>query len=493
MPTLLSYLSLRRLVTSTQALTLGLGLTLGMGMTSSAEAAAPIAPDVMTRLAAQPDGSVFVYLKTKADLTPAQNMADKKARGRFVLQALQSTAQKSQGALIQALKARGVQYQSYYVTNAIQVWATPALVTWLSERPEVERIDYNNAFNMLETPVEEKEAPTLANGVEWNITAIKAPSVWSMGYKGKGVVVAGNDTGVDWTHPAITRQYRGYTGSTTTVNHNYNWFDGVSKTPQSVPFDDHGHGTFTVGEMVGDDGNGNQIGVAPEATWIGCKNMNAAGVGTVESYTKCFQFFIAPTDTAGNNPDPSKAPDVVNNSWGCPADEGCNKDTLHTIVNNVQAAGVMLIFSAGNNGPSCSTVLDPPGTYPEVLSIGAIDSSGEIASFSSRGPSAFDRGIKPNLAAPGQGVRSCVPKNSYTSMSGTSMAAPLVVGTTALMWSARPDMIGNFTSTWSTLTGTTTKKRAPRCGGDSSGNINNVYGTGNLNAKAAVDAMLALP
>lgn len=476
-----------------RSIALGGALLFGMGtfVPSTATAAAVVSPDVYQKISSGSGGTVFVYLNTKADLSRASLLSDKRARGRFVVDTLRKTADTTQAGLRTELARRGVAYQSYFVINALQVPADKALVDWLATRPEVARIDYNHQFLMLDTPVEERELVNETAGVEWNITAIKAPTVWAMGYKGQGIVVAGNDTGVDWTHPTIIKQYRGYVSSTT-ANHAYNWFDGTTRN-RTDAYDDHGHGTFTVGEMVGDDGQGNQIGAAPSAQWIACKNMNSSGIGTVESYTKCFQWFIAPTDSTGANPNPDKAPDIVNNSWGCPTSEGCNKDTLHDIVNTVQSAGIMLIFSAGNSGPSCSTVMDPPATYPEVMSVGATDSSSNIASFSSRGPSTFDRGAKPNISAPGQGVRSCMPKGGYSSMSGTSMAAPLVVGATALMWSAKPSLIGKISDTAGVLTKTATAKRAPKCGGDSTTGSNNIFGFGIVNAKAAVDSALTLP
>ena len=147
------------------------------------------------------------------------------------------------------------------------------------------------------------------------------------GYTGQGAVIAGQDTGYQWDHPALKDQYRGWNGSA--ADHNYNWHDAIHATGSSCgadspcPCDDNDHGTHTMGTMVGDDGGANQIGMAPGARWIGCRNMNA-GVGTPTTYIECFEWFIAPTDLAGQNPNPAMAPDVINNSWGCPESEGCS-------------------------------------------------------------------------------------------------------------------------------------------------------------------------
>ncbi len=152
--------------------------------------------------------------------------------------------------------------------------------------------------------------------------------MWAAGYTGQGAVIGGQDTGYDWDHPALKNQYRGWNGAS--ADHDYNWHDAIHVTGSICganspePCDDDDHGTHTMGTMVGDDGLGNQIGMAPGARWIGCRNMND-GVGTPATYTECYEWFIAPYPVGGtpDQGDPSKAPDVINNSWGCPPSEGC--------------------------------------------------------------------------------------------------------------------------------------------------------------------------
>ncbi len=167
---------------------------------------------------------------------------------------------------------------------------------------------------------------------------MKAPDLWNLGFTGTGIVVGNQDTGMRWTHDALKPHYRGWDGAN--ADHNYNWHDSIHADINGngtnpcgfnamAPCDDHGHGTHTTGTAVGDDGAGNQIGVAPGAKWIGCHNMDE-GVGRPETYTECFQWFIAPTDLAGQNADPTKRPHVMNNSWGCPTSELCAADSLQT-------------------------------------------------------------------------------------------------------------------------------------------------------------------
>src|SRR5207253_1167579 len=193
---------------------------------------------------------------------------------------------------------------------------------------------------------------------------------------------------------------------------------GACGPNNQAPCDDNAHGTHTTGTTTGDDGAGNQIGVAPGAKWIGCRNMDQ-GNGTPATYTECFQFFIAPTDLAGNNPDPTKRPDVMNNSWGCPTSEGCAATTLQTIVHDTVAAGIFVEASAGNSGSSCSTVTDPPALYADAFSTAAYNISNTLASFSSRGPVTADGSNrrKPDIGGPGVNVRSSIPGNTYSSFS----------------------------------------------------------------------------
>src|SRR5262249_10154064 len=160
----------------------------------------------------------------------------------------------------------------------------------------------------------------------------------------------------------------------------------------AAPIDDHNHGTHTTGTMVGDDGGGNQIGVAPGATWIACRNMNQ-GVGQPSTYIACNQFFLAPYPHGGDperDGDPSLSPDIVNNSWSCPTSEGCDAFVLESSFAALRAAGILAVAAAQNSGPNCSTVYYPPGIYGEVLVAGASDINDVLAGFSSRGPVTTD-------------------------------------------------------------------------------------------------------
>jgi len=448
---------------------------------------------------------VVILLSEQADLSAAYSMTDQDERGWYVYKTLTEHAARTQAGLKEFLKANGVSYQSFWAANMVSATADRTLVEKLAARPDVARIDSNAPTRWIEDPVIEKSgvntnSVNVPNVAEWGVLNVNAPAVWAMGFTGQGIVVANEDTGMRWTHNALKPKYRGWNG--VTADHNFNWHDsihsggGVCGPNATAPCDDHGHGTHTTGIAVGDDGSGNQVGVAPGAKWIGCRNMDQ-GNGTPTTYTECFQFFIAPTDLAGNNANPALRPHVINNSWGCPSSEGCvTRAELQTIVSNTQAAGIFLAMSAGNSGPACSTVSDPPAIYNESFSTGAIDISNVLASFSSRGPSTFytPNVLKPNLSAPGVNVRSTLRTNdtSYGNMSGTSMASPHVAGVVALLWSARPTLVRNIAATKAILQSSANPLvtvTPQTCGGTPSTQIpNNSFGYGRIDALAAVNA-----
>ncbi|HEY2975230.1 MAG TPA: S8 family serine peptidase, partial [Pyrinomonadaceae bacterium] len=469
--------------------------------------AAKIAPQVLFDTGDGKSTSVIILLADQADVSAAYDMEEQEARGWFVYNTLTQHAARTQVGLQQLLKSRGIAYQSFWAANMLVATADRPLVEQLAARFDVMRVDSNRPSRWIEDPEIAKSgtAPSMVeapNTAEWGVLNVNAPAVWALGFTGQGMVVANEDTGMRWTHNALKPKYRGWNGAV--ADHNFNWHDSIhsgggSCGPNAVaPCDDNGHGTHTTGITVGDDGTGNQIGVAPGAKWIGCRNMDQ-GNGTPATYTECFQFFIAPTDLAGNNANPALRAHVINNSWGCPASEGCvTRAELETIVQNTEAAGIFVEVSAGNSGPGCSTVTDAPAIYSESFTTGAIDVSNVLAGFSSRGPSTFytPNLLKPNISAPGVSVRSSTRTSdtSYGNLSGTSMAGPHVAGVVALLWSARPQLVRNIAQTKLLLQNTAnpavTVAPAQTCGDTTSAQIpNNSFGYGRVDALAAVNAV----
>lgn len=445
-----------------------------------------------------------VRFEGTADLSAVERQPTKEAKGQYVYDELRQMALADQTAVRRILDERGVDYRAFWINNTIWVRGNSELIQQLAERPEVAAIHANPAV-LFDKPIKARAASApdvAADTYMWSLEMVNAPAVWGMGYEGQGIVVAGQDTGYDWTHPALQPHYRGWDGQV--ANHNYNWHDAIhNENPNSSPgnscgydltepCDDGYHGTHTMGTMVGDDGAGKRVGVAPSAQWIGCRNMED-GWGTPATYTECFEWFIAPYPLGGDSftdGDPSKAPDVINNSWSCTPAEGCSPDVLQSVVDAVRSAGIVIVQSAGNSGPDCSSVNTPAAIYDSTFTVGAIADNGVIAGFSSRGPTAGGL-LKPDIVAPGVDIISSFPGNDYGMLSGTSMASPHVVGMIALLLSARPSLAGNVDAIESMVAqsaaGILTNQG---CGTDTADAIpNNVYGWGMIDAAAAVESL----
>ena len=445
----------------------------------------------------------LLILGEQGDLSAAQFLETKEEKGQFVYETLTAVARITQAPLIAEIEALGLESRSFWIHNMIWVEGDWSAIEQLAQQPAVVQLVANPQFK-LETIGVNDTAVSQNRGasVEWNLSLIRADHVWDLGYTGQGVTVGGQDTGYNWTHPGLINQYRGWDGNTAV--HDYNWHDTVtsggnmtcgSSSPE--PCDDFSstHGTHTMGTMVGTDGN-THTGVAPGAEWIGCRNMNN-GNGTPASYTACYEWFVAPYPIGGDpmtDGDPSKAPHVINNSWSCPASEGCNATSMQTVVQNVRSAGIVTVHSAGNSGPSCNTITNPGGHFAESFTVGSTTSSDSISSFSSRGDVTIgmDTFMKPNISAPGSGILSTVGNNSYGYSSGTSMAAPHVAGLVALIISADPSLAGDVDAIEQiieeTARGLTTNDG---CGGDLNTAVpNNTFGYGRIDALRAVLAAL---
>ncbi|MFO1493880.1 MAG: S8 family serine peptidase [Lysobacterales bacterium] len=414
---------------------------------AQADAGALVTPAVNAEIHAKGKASVLLVLRDalQVDMAVARRQGDDKLSTAVTL--LQQHAERTQAPLRAWLDARGIHYRAFWVANFISIDADADTLSALAARDDLAAIELDAKLGL--PPVaEEYPGPVRAiTAIEPGVSQVNAPAVWAMGFRGQNVLVAGQDTGYQWDHPALKAKYAGWDGSS--ANHNYRWHDAIGPggsggscgVSAQAPCDDNSHGTHTMGTIVGDDGGSNQIGVAPGARWIGCRNMDQ-GNGTPTTYSDCFQWLMAPTDLTGQNPNPAMAPHIINNSWGCPSSEGCTTpNILQTVVENVRASGILVVVSAGNSGSGCSTIAEPPAIYAASFTVGAVSGT-SMASFSSRGPVTVDGSnrMKPDIVAPGVNVRSSTPGNSYLALNGTSMAGPHVAGVAALLMSADPTL-----------------------------------------------------
>lgn len=367
-------------------------------------------------------------------LTDAESISQTKSTRRLqIISRLMAETEKQTAAMLSQLEqaerdgsARNI--RSYWISPIISLEATPELIDVIAQWEQVVQIRLDEKIFLQDTDFLQEDAGAATFADPYNLTLINALlTEQSFGLDGSGIVVANLDTGVDWQHPALMTKYRGYNPKGPAVHYG-NWYVATNE-PYLYPGDGNGHGTHTMGTIVGDDAAGNRIGVAPGAKWIAVKVFTNDGY-TYESWVHAaFEWVMAPE---GN---PALAPDVVNNSWG----SDLSKDTRYqTDVATLRAAGILPVFSAGNAGAESGTI-SSPASYPQALAVGAIDENKIVATFSARGPSPWFE-IKPEIVAPGVQVRSSFPGGGYAYANGTSMAAPHVTGVAALLLQARADL-----------------------------------------------------
>jgi len=426
---------------------LSLLLSLLKSTPSLARVIEPDLESALSKTSTEKDLPIIITLSDKLDLTPFKD-SDKSLRRSKLIKALREKAESSQVPLRKFLEERGVkQIRAIWTINGMLVRTRPSVIRKMADQPGVERIRLDQTQKFRERLRDiRKQSPrslkskrrTLSRRIdpspetkpEWNMDLIHAPELWHKGFTGEGIVIASMDTGVDLDHPDLKNKWRGGKNS---------WFDPHGQ--YEIPDDVNGHGTQTMGIMVGGSAGETAIGVAPGAKWIAVKLYNDAGQTSLGVCHLGFQWLLDPD----GNPDTDDLPDVVNFSWGFNQNVNqCNPEFLED-VRVLRVAQIAVIFAGGNEGPNSSTSVSP-ANYTNSFSVGAVDQSLKPANFSSRGPSACDASIYPKVVAPGVSVRTpdltfrgAFP-NSYATVTGTSFAAAHVSGAMALLLSAFPNL-----------------------------------------------------
>lgn len=394
-----------------------------------------IPPEVLQGMTTTGRATYIVVLTEQADT--GNDAPTWEAQGQTVYNRLTATAATSQQPILSYLDAQRAtghvdDYQSLWIINAIVVSSDAEVLDYFAHLPAVALIWANGPVHALSHADASLSQTIDVIQPERNITAVGAPGVWALGNQGQGVVVANLDTGVAADHPAVARKYRGWNNGRSVQD--YNWWDAVNGRQSAGPYDDEGHGTHTMGIILGSEADGSQaIGVAPAAQWIAVKMLDENGEGTDAQALAAMQWVLAPTRSDGTHPRPDLRPQVVSNSWGAV----CASAVSRGAVRAWQDAGIFASFASGDDG-----ALSAPAAFPEAFAVGAIDDrTGVPPAFSGRGASCYDGSLRPQILAPGVEIRSSVPLSGYSSdWSGSSMAQAHIAGVAALLIAARPDL-----------------------------------------------------
>ena len=402
--------------------------------------------------------SVNIILKSEINInnlrSNAKNIDDAKAYRQAIVSELKSFSEESQKDILSILKAGEASgdikdIKTHWLSNMISCNDSKDYIYLLSEHSDIKILGYNKTqFLLWDEKVKETEP---LRGIAPHVKHVKADKAWDLGLTGEGVLVGVIDTGVNF-HKDIANSL--WDGGEEYPNHGYNTFENSHNVT-----DGFNHGTHCAGIICGDGTSGTQIGVAPDATIICVKVMDDAGSGNANSVCSGIEFAI------------EHGADVLNMSLGFPNASNSTREALRQTYENALEAKVAIVTAVGNDGmlnltfPVPNSVRVPggcpppwlhpdqqanPGGLSACIAVGAVNSSNNVADFSSRGPFTWQTTayedypylpgreiglIRPDVCAPGVNIVSCSNKNSggYASMDGTSQATPCVTGVICLM------------------------------------------------------------
>lgn len=401
-------------------------------------------------------------VKTAEIRSWAERASDKETRQDIIIEGLKSHNAKEQADVLSILNAEMrnssvSDIKSHWLVNSINCKASRDVIELLSNHPDIARISYNESRQAVGELKGKKVEPTRGN-VANHVSKINADKVWSMGYTGKGVVVAVLDTGTNFDHTDINSDNL-WDGGSEYPYHGYNLI-----SPNMIPYDDNGHGSHCAGIVCGTGVSGSATGIAPGATLMTVKVADGTGWTTMEYFTSGIEFAV------------ENGADVLSISIGWQDPTVSESTTFRHIFNNTLELGILSAIAAGNDGDQTYFYpvpknINAPGNCPPawihpdqaanaggvsgIISVGAINESNNVASFSSKGPVTwqdtewgdypYDPGIgliRPDIIAPGTNVTSLSHSafDGYIAFDGTSMATPCVAGVIALMLEKNPDL-----------------------------------------------------
>ncbi|UCD93983.1 MAG: S8 family peptidase [Candidatus Zixiibacteriota bacterium] len=391
-------------------------------------------PDSLVSVVVFADNSAGTETARRAAMRPDMSLKEKH---RLVIESLKSAHAATLENLVKSLRVicPETPIKRHWIAPAVSFRIPVTMLAELMSLPGVASVIEDAPVEFIK-PVETIPRAVKAGDVRSHLTSLNIPALWRRGLNGRGRLVCNFDTGVEGTHPALQERWRGRHASNAA-----SWF--APSSIDTMPFDKTGHGTHTMGLMVG-AAESDSFGVAPGAEWIA-----AAVIDQGQTLSRTISDILAGFEWAADpDGDPSTIddmPDVLLNSWGIPTSvmEPCDP-TFYQAIDNVEAAGVVTIFAAGNEGPNPQSLRIPAnraGSPLNSFAVGAIDDATNIvADFSSRGPSSCDATQKkPEVVAPGVAIFSSTKGGTYIFKSGTSMAAPLIAGMVALLRQYNPD------------------------------------------------------